>query len=274
LPLNYTNTIAYFQTIFVRAENDNACYGINEVDLTVYQLPNIEVEDETIYCLNTFPETITLNAGLISGNPNDYTFDWSTGENTYEIEINAPGTYSVSVTNSNDCSKDRTITVLPSNIATIDDVEVVDATSNNMITIFVSGEGDYEYALNNINGPYQDSNMFENVPPGLHTVYIRDKNNCGIVEDIVSVIGFPKFLTPNGDGYHDTWQVYGLNHGSQIESIVYIFDRYGKLIKQLSPTGIGWDGTFNGQPMPSSDYWFHVKLQDGRVFKSHFTLKR
>ena len=159
-------------------------------------------------------------------------------------------------------------------IATIDDVEVVDATSNNMITIFVSGEGDYEYSLNNINGPYQDSNVFENVPPGLHTVYIRDKNNCGIVEDIVSVIGFPKFLTPNGDGYHDTWQVYGLNHSSQIESIVYIFDRYGKLIKQLSPTGIGWDGTFNGKPMPSSDYWFHVKLQDGRVFKSHFTLKR
>jgi gliding motility-associated-like protein len=274
LPLNYTNTIAYFQTIFVRAENDNACYGINEVDLTVYQLPDIEVEDETIYCLNTFPETITLNAGLISGNPNNFTYDWSTGEDTYEIEINAAGTYSVTVTNTNGCSKDRIITVLPSNIATIDDIEVVDATSNNMITIFVSGEGDYEYSLNSINGPYQDSNMFENVPPGLHTVYIRDKNNCGIVEDIVSVIGFPKFLTPNGDGYHDTWQVYGLNHSSQIESIVYIFDRYGKLIKQLSPTGIGWDGTFNGQPMPSSDYWFHVKLQDGRVFKSHFTLKR
>lgn len=274
LPLDFTNTIAYFQTIYVRVEDDNACYGINEVQLTVYQLPNIEVEDETIYCLNTFPDTITLNAGLISGNPIDYTYDWSTGETSYEIDINAAGIYSVTVTNSNGCSKDRTITVLPSNIATIDDVEVVDATSNNMITVFVSGEGDYEYSLNNINGPYQDSNVFENVPPGLHTVFVRDKNNCGIVEDIVSVIGFPKFLTPNGDGYHDTWQVYGLNHSSQIESIVYIFDRYGKLIKQLSPTGTGWDGTFNGQPLPSSDYWFHVKLQDGRVFKSHFTLKR
>ena len=274
LPLNFTNTTAYFQTIFVRAENDNACYGINEVDLTVYQLPNIEVEDETIYCLNTFPDTITLTAGLLSGNPNDYTYNWSTGEDTFDIEINASGTYTVTITNINGCSKDRTITVLPSNIATIDDVEVVDATSNNMITVFVSGEGDYEFSLNNINGPYQDSNVFENVPPGLHTVYVRDKNNCGIVEDIVSVIGFPKFLTPNGDGYHDTWQVYGLNHSSQIESIVYIFDRYGKLIKQLSPTGIGWDGTFNGQPLPSSDYWFHVKLQDGRTFKSHFTLKR
>ncbi|MEZ4795884.1 MAG: T9SS type B sorting domain-containing protein [Flavobacteriaceae bacterium] len=274
LPINFTNTVAYFQTIYVRVEDDNACYGINEVQLTVHQLPNIEIEDETIYCLNTFPDTITLNAGLVSGNPNDFSYAWSTGEDTYEIDINAAATYSVTVTNANGCSKDRTIVVLPSNIATIDDVEVVDATSNNMITVFVSGEGNYEFSLNNINGPYQDSNVFENVPPGLHTVYVRDKNNCGIVEDIVSVIGFPKFLTPNGDGYHDTWQVYGLNHSSQIESIVYIFDRYGKLLKQLSPTSIGWDGTFNGQPLPSSDYWFHVKLQDGRVFKSHFTLKR
>jgi len=274
LPNNFTNTIANFQTIYVRAENDNACYGINEVELTVYDLPNIEIEDATIYCLNTYPDTITLNAGLISGNPIDYSYTWSTGEDTYEIDINAAGTYSVTVTNTNGCSKLRTITVLPSNIATIDDVEIVDATSNNMITILVSGEGDYEFAIDDINGPYQDSNVFENVPPGLHTVYIRDKNNCGIVEDLVSVIGFPKFLTPNGDGYHDTWQVYGLNHSSQLESIVYIFDRYGKLVKQLSPTGIGWDGTFNGQPLPSSDYWFHVKLQDGRTFKSHFTLKR
>jgi gliding motility-associated-like protein len=273
LPLNFTNTIANFQTIFVRAENDNACYGINQVDLTIYDLPNIEIEDKTIYCLNTFPETITLNAGLNSGNLNDFTYSWSSGENTYEIEINGAGTYSVTVTNVNGCSKERTITVLPSNIATINNIDVVDATSNNIITVLVSGEGDYEFAIDNIIGPYQDGNVFENVSPGLHTVYIRDKNNCGIVENIVSVIGFPKFFTPNGDGYHDTWQVYGLNHSSQLESIVYIFDRFGKLVKQLSPTGIGWDGTFNGQPLPTSDYWFHVKLQDGRTFKSHFTLK-
>jgi len=88
------------------------------------------------------------------------------------------------------------------------------------------------------------------------------------------VIGFPKFFTPNNDGYNDTWQVYGINVSSQQESIIYVFDRFGKLVKQLSPSDSGWDGTFNGQPLPSSDYWFHIKLQDGRTFKSHFTLKR
>jgi gliding motility-associated-like protein len=56
--------------------------------------------------------------------------------------------------------------------------------------------------------------------------------------------------------------------------VIYIFDRYGKLLKQLSPQSLGWDGAFNGEDLPSNDYWFYVKLQDGRIFKSHFTLKR
>ncbi|MCO4821392.1 MAG: T9SS type B sorting domain-containing protein [Flavobacteriaceae bacterium] len=275
-PLNTTfkNTTAYNQIIYARVENANACYGINEVQLTVFELPNIETEFETNYCLNFHPENISLNAGLLEGSELDYTYLWSTGETTQDININAPGVYTVEVFNANLCSKKRTITILPSNIATFNDIEVIDASSNNTLTVLVTGEGDYEYAIDDINGPYQDSNRFENVAAGIHVVYVRDKNNCGIVDQLVSVIGFPKFFTPNNDGYHDTWQIYGLNSQFQSESIVYIYDRYGKLLKQLNPEGEGWDGTFNGKALPSSDYWFHVTLEDGRVFKSHFTLKR
>ena len=204
LGTTFTNTIPYSQTIYARIENANACYGIAEVQLIVYEIPNIETEFETIYCLNTFPETITLDSGLINNSPSDFTYLWSTGETTQEIQINASGTYSVTVTNANNCEKVRDITVIASNIATFENIEVIDVSSNNTITVIVSGEGDYEYALNNINGPYQDSNFFENVPLGLHTVFVRDKKNCGIVNEIVSVIGFSKFFTPNGDGYNDT----------------------------------------------------------------------
>ena len=272
---SYINTTAYSHTIYVRVENDNACFGINQVQLTVFELPNIIIEDELFYCLNSFPDTITLSGGVINDLPSNYSYSWSTGEITSEIEINQSGTFNVTVTNANGCSKDRSITVLPSNIATIESVQVVDAKQNNTITVNVSGEGTYVFALNDINGPYQESNFFDNVPPGLHTVYVLDtKNNCGIVEDIVSVIGFPKFFTPNNDSYNDTWQVYGLSREFQPNTIIYIYDRYGKLLKQLDPTSHGWDGTFNGLQLPTSDYWFHVKLQDGRVFRSHFTLKR
>ncbi|TBV26143.1 hypothetical protein DMZ43_09590 [Meridianimaribacter sp. CL38] len=270
----FTNTIAYSQTIYARVENSNACYGISEVELVVFELPNIETEAETIYCLNFYPETITLTGGLIDDLPNNYYYEWSTGETTTTIEVNEPGTYTVRVINTDGCYKDRTITVLPSNIASFDNIEVIDATQNNMVTVFVSGEGDYEYAIDNPEGPYQDSNVFDNVAAGLHTIYVRDKNECGIVDELISVIGFPKFFTPNNDGYHDYWQVYGLSEEFQPQSVIYIFDRYGKLLKELDPVSPGWDGTYNGFPLPSSDYWFHVTLEDGRVFKSHFTLKR
>jgi len=275
LDISFRNTIAYSQLIYARVDNGYDCYGIAELKLEVYRYPNIDINHETMYCLNSYPEAIILDAGLINNTPNDFTYFWSTGETTHDIEVNAPGTYSVTITNANNCSTERTIAVFASNIATIENIEIIDLSTNNTIAIIVSGEGDYEYALNNSSGPYQDSNVFSNVGAGIHTVFIKDiKNDCGIVNENVSVIGFPKFFTPNGDSHNDTWHVSGVNSASQIQSEIFIYDRYGKLLKQLNPKETGWDGTFNGIKLPTNDYWFHVKLQDGRVFKGHFTLKR
>ena len=100
------------------------------------------------------------------------------------------------------------------------------------------------------------------------------KNNCGIAEQTISVIGFPNFFTPNNDGFNDFWQVNGVNEIFQADAEIYIFDRYGKLLTRINPTGPGWDGTYNGIPVPTNDYWFMVTLEDGRVYKNNFTLKR
>ena len=181
----------------------------------------------------------------------------------------------VRITNTDGCFKDRTITVLPSDIATIVNIQITDATSNNTISVFVSGEGIYEYALDNVFGPYQESNVFTNVDFGFHTVYVRDiENDCGISEEDVSVIGFPKFFTPDGNDINEFWQVKGLSVQFQPNTQILIFDRYGKLLAEVDPLGAGWDGTLNGFNMPASDYWFAVTLQDGRVFQSHFALIR
>ncbi|RNC84904.1 MAG: gliding motility-associated C-terminal domain-containing protein [Winogradskyella sp.] len=274
LPNDYTNEVAFNQTIFVRVENDNNCYGINEVALEVLTLPNVETEFETLYCLNDFPEPIIINGGVFDAVPNNFYYEWSTGETTIEIEVNEPGIYTVIVRNVAGCSKERTVTVTASNIATITDIQVTDATENNTITVLVTGEGDYEFALDDPNGFYQDSNVFNNVLPGIYSVFVRDKNGCGITEEMVSVVGFPKFFTPNGDNQNDFWQVKGISSQFQPNTVIYIFDKYGKLVSEINPLGSGWDGTYNGNPLPSSDYWFSVTLQDGRQFSSHFALKR
>ena len=269
----FTNTIAYNQIIYARIENNNQCYGINELELTVFKLPQLEEDDQTFFCIDSNSDPVILNSGVI-GNPSDYSYVWSSGETTEDIEISQGGIYTVTVTNTNSCSQSKSITVVNSNIATIETIAINDVSSNNTISIVATGEGDYEYALDNINGPYQDDTTFYDVSPGFHTVYVRDKNGCGIANETVSVIGFPNFFTPNGDGYNDTWHIYGINTPSQSESKIYIFDRYGKLLKQLLYDSLGWDGTYNGNPMPTSDYWFYIKLGDNRIFRGHFTLKR
>ncbi|MCD0473247.1 T9SS type B sorting domain-containing protein [Flavobacterium sp. EDS] len=87
----------------------------------------------------------------------------------------------------------------------------------------------------------------------------------------VDELPFPKFFTPNNDGYNDTWTIdfRYLKPNTRIQ----IFNRYGKLIKELA-TNTSWDGTYIGQNQPSSDYWFVVTRLNGAEFKSHFSLKR
>ncbi|WP_044399148.1 T9SS type B sorting domain-containing protein [Lacinutrix sp. Hel_I_90] len=276
----FENTVPYSQIIYVRVENDNACYGINEVLLTITPLPDLEDDETIFYCLNEFPQTITLDAGLNDTNSGNYSLNWSTSEVSQTIAINTTGTYTVTVTNNDTlCEKTRTILVEPSNIATVENIEVIDGSlNNNQITVLTSGEGNYLYALidaEGIQSSFQESNVFSQLQPGIYSIVVRDiKNNCGITNDMVSVIGFPLYFTPNNDGQNDTWQVYGVSRTFQANSEILIFDRYGKLLTQINPSGQGWDGTFNGNPMPTNDYWFTVKLQDGRTYRDHFTLKR
>jgi len=144
-----------------------------------------------------------------------------------------------------------------------------------IITVLASGPGDYLYQLDH--GPKQESNIFQDVPAGLHTVTAYDRNNCGpaISDPNILVINYPKFFTPNADGLNDRWNIFGLSN--QPNSRIYIFDRYGKLLKEISPAGEGWDGTYNGNPMPGSDYWFSVDYLENNLqkqFKSHFSIKR
>jgi gliding motility-associated-like protein len=280
LPLTYTNTTPYNQTIYARAESGNDCFGINEITLTINPRPQLDDDELIFYCLNDFPITQVLDSGLM-GNPNDFNFSWSTGETTPTIQVNEIGVYSVTVTNANTgCQKIKTITIESSDIAVITQpIFINDGNSlNNVVDVSVTGEGIYEYALLNQNGDfygYQETGLFYYIPAGIYTVMVKDiKNNCGIAEQLISVVGFPNFFTPNNDGFNDYWQVYGVNEMFQADAEIYIFDRYGKLLTRINPTGLGWDGTYNGTPMPTNDYWFMVTLEDGRVYKNNFTLKR
>ncbi len=267
LELNYSN-IQNPQTIFARLENVNNrnCFDITYFDLVVIEQPILEMATQWSICKGDTLEIV--------GEPGYDEYLWSTGEITQNILVDTPGVYSLTVTNiDNDvrCEDNISIIVNLSTIASITNIETSDWTSNeNTISIFVEGTGDYEYSIDNVT--YQDSPIFIGLNAGDYSVYVRDKNGCGVVAQEVYLLSYPKFFTPNDDGLNDYWQLIGSNRepGNKLS----IFNRYGKLITTLSPNNLGWDGTYNGKKMPSSDYWFVLERQNGRTYAGHFTLKR
>ncbi|MFD0798553.1 T9SS type B sorting domain-containing protein [Maribacter chungangensis] len=168
--------------------------------------------------------------------------------------------------------------VVRSNVAKVDTVEVVVNASGIDLTIIVIGNGDYEYALGDETGTYQDSNVFSNVEEGDHQIFIRDKNGCGaITYDFIQTLSsddFPKFFTPNNDGINDYWQLSPINDNVPSLKALFIFDRYGKLLTQINPESVGWDGTYKGKPMPSSTYWFKAVSVYDKAIQGYFALKR
>jgi len=272
------------QDVTVNIENPSTqCSVSTIVSFIVNPLPDIDEVNEVPIplCLNT-NQRITLDAGLLSGLSIDYSYEWSRnsvivpGGINYYLTVDEDGTYTVKVTNRiTGCFRIRTHTIFYSEIAVIPDVVVVDLETNNTVNIEATGIGVYEYSIDNPYGPFQASPLFTNVLPGIHTVYVNDINGCGSASKEISVVGAPRFFTPNGDSYNDTWKISGVNPAFYPKSIVYIFDRYGKLIKEITNgADIGWDGTFNGKPLPGDDYWYVLKLDDGRTAKGHFALKR
>jgi gliding motility-associated-like protein len=272
------------QTVYVRVNNTLApdCFDLLPITIIVNKIPEptpvggiVCVESESGNLLNPF----TIVSGLSSST---HTFEWYLDTSLIDgaigstLQVTAPGIYSVIATsNATGCSSEPTeVEVVASEPAAIDFTVSMAFSDTNSITINASGVGgNYEYSLDG--SPFQDSPTFDNVSSGTHIVTVRDKNGCGSVTDEVLVINYPKFFTPNGDGFNETWNITDLD--SQLNAVIYIYDRYGKLLSQIYPSKNGWDGFYNSTAMPSSDYWFTVTYEENnqtKEFKSHFSLKR
>ncbi|MGV3696581.1 choice-of-anchor L domain-containing protein [Flavobacterium sp.] len=265
LPNSYQTATPFRQVIYAKISN-SACHGTFPVILNINAFTDAIVDENLGICSN-IPITLTADAGFRS-------YLWSTSETSQSIQVSNSGTYTVTIENADGCTKVKTFNVTASGIASIDSIVINDLTTyDGAVEIIVSGDGRYEYSLDGIN--YQDSRFFDNLGGLVYTVYVRDKNGCGIVKREFYLIQIPKYFTPNADGYNDYWNVKSGNPNlSNGNARIYIFDRFGKLMKQISASSAGWNGTFNGKVMPADDYWYFIEFPDGRSARGHFTLKR
>lgn len=289
-PESYTNT-SQNQTITARIRNQDGCVAYISIYLNVYSNPIIKGDETAYYCIDTYPDTIILDGGILYDNPNNYQYQWffdngidpiiDLSINAPTIAINTKGNYIVEITSGDNCTVTRAIIVEESSTAIIEEILISDIAYSNRVSLIVTveGAGEYEYALDDYN--YQDSNVFEGVLYGYHVVTVRDKNGCiPNAQETVIVLEYPKFLTPNNDGNYDTWNINNVNTTVKFNTIsaITIYDRYGKIIKVIDSNSVGWNGRYNNAPAPPADYWFTVKLKDykGKTIlkRGHFSLVR
>lgn len=274
LDLKYTSAS---RTLYIRAENDEGCYGTGQFTIVVEPTPNINSYEERVICEGG-AATIALDSGIEApAQSSEYSYLWSTGDKTTTITVSKPDEYWVEVKNNVGCTTIRTCNVTMSYLAKIRNIEIHDLVPSNYIKIDLENPENYKYKIvfqNGTSTAFQNSILFENIPGGFHELIVENLNGCGRISKTFSILEAPNFFTPNNDGFNDYWNLKGINTSLYNNALIFIYDRYGKLLKQLSPSSPGWDGNYNKSPLPTSDYWFTVKLEDGREAKGHFSLKR
>lgn len=259
-----------------------------DLDEFVTLSPEINIPDIVSFCANESPYVISTD-DVADGFRWFRVFDVGAEQlisETHEVSLDEVGTYRYEAYNLVDqlgsiveCASSHEFEVVSSVPATIDGLDVLEVGDGLDLTVNVTGYGDYEFALNDPDGTYQNSNVFAGIPVNSYTVYVRDKNGCGIVQERftpnIRPEGFPAFFTPNGDGINDYWQyIPPENTLELLVDEIMIFDRGGTFLAQIDPTARGWDGTFNGQPLPATTYWFKATNGEKRPLTGYFALKR
>lgn len=284
--LDYETTGEPIYTLFAKKTDINTgCYSYLPFSITI-NLPAVFNIDDELICLNNDDsvnfdyQLPNLNTGLSN---TTHSFVWFfengiiQGETSSMLIANKPGNYSVEATIiETECKFTEQFSILPSGPPKELEVIIISSpfSENHTAEITANGYGNYIFSVDN--GVSQQSNTFEDLKPGYHNFQIIDANGCGVINIEKTIIDYMKFFTPNNDGFNDFWQIVGIE--GLIEPRIFIFDRFGKLLKQLDSRSNGWDGSFNGTLLPQSDYWFKIIFKDKnnirREFLEHFTLKR
>lgn len=261
--------------------DEYGCKGIiKELEVTILPLPFTDLSKGFI-CLNPLTKELVRPAILDTKlKDTDYSFQWNFNGfligNNSSIQVSDIGDYLVKIQNlSTGCESIYPVSVALSSGSNAK-IKVDNFFEDNQTIVIsvINGIGDYEYSIDG--STFQDSSVFNVVKGGVYTIIIRDKNGCEDETLQAHIVTYPKFFTPNNDGYLDLWTIDGLT--PEMKATISIFNRFNQLLKIIRYGSSGWDGTLNGINLPSDDYWFVIEYTNTEgvqaVFRSNFSLVR
>ena len=249
----------------VKISNNLGCFDFVKLTLTLDPKPPLNLPEKVEFCNG---QSVPLDAG---GN-GIIAYEWTRTDdpkvisNQQILVVSTPGDYILKVENTFGCQNSTIIKVTKSVLAHITGVQIV----NNTATVQMSAVGDFIYSLDQVN--WQNSNVFQNLANGNYTVYVQTKLGCIIGSMNFSIFNVTNIFTPNADGMNDTWEISGLENYPNSE--VKVFDRFGNTVLQKITNGtFEWDGTFNSRKLPTGNYWYVIKVSDGRLLNGWLLLK-
>jgi len=291
----------------VSLDNYDGPYTTGGATQTEFDFTNLEGGDHIVYIRDaegcesewniTFPESVSINPELLIESICDnnnlsnvvtvIVDDTTLSLNDLDYSLNG-GPYQLSnVFTDVPVGIDHYISVRHTNGCVVNteffDIEPYDPVTlslsegelNEIIASAAGGTGDYTFTMNGED--YGSENTFLITETGVYTIVVTDSNGCfaeAQIELEFIDICIPNWFTPNGDGEYDTWAP---GCTQNYPNLTFdIFDRYGRKVATYR-VGEVWDGRYNGQELPTGDYWFVVQTNDpnvNREFVGHFTLYR
>ena len=264
-PTQFQNTESP-QTIYaVASDGMGGCAGVVDFRIEVLAVPEFELPEYLAFCnydvksyefLQPFTSYTWMDAdGNVISNNNVVDFDQ---EGIYTLEVTSADT---------SCPARRDFEIIFDNQPTILDVDV------NGETVTISATGGlppYQYSINN-GLTWSDDYIWHNVPGGIYDLIVKSKYGCISTAKTFGVLGVPNFISPNGDGKNDYWEIRALE--MYPDAHIKIFDRYGKIfVDRPLTTDFKWDGKYLGNPVPSGDYWYIITA-DKQKLTGHISVR-
>jgi gliding motility-associated-like protein len=213
-----------------------------------------------------------------------YSFAWSNGATTEDLSELLADTYTVTVTDANQCTITETYVITESDSLYVELTSPIYHGTNNVST-YGGSDGSIDLTVFGGTAPYTYSwsnglviEDISGLPAGTYSVVVTDANGCtayGIIElKQPDDIELPEGFSPNGDGKNDYFVIKGIEAYTENDFVVY--NRWGNVVYEKSGYANEWDGRNNsGSELPDGTYFVILKIAaKDNVYKGYVDLRR
>ncbi|MCB9241704.1 MAG: gliding motility-associated C-terminal domain-containing protein [Flavobacteriales bacterium] len=225
-------------------------------DAVVYKLlqkPAFEFGAERVFCGAVTP--FELVAGRAD---NEEVYSWNDGSGLDRITISSAGKYWVDVTNY--CGSDNDTLDVRVSAYPIVNLGIDTILCGNFSLMLDAGNPGMSYSWEPTGEITQTIQATEQT---IYRVTVTNADGCEGTDEFeigsgcISYQFIPSSFTPNGDGLNEVFKPTLVNFENyELE----IFNRWGERLFGTHDVNVGWDGTYNGNPVPEGVYLYRMRF--------------